>query len=90
MFHEMPGLIAIGLFAAALFPVNQSLAKVVFLAFAVHLIEDWIIGKSSPFVPVDKICMQFFTLSFHRKVAIDVVLLLVSGALWITYLNGGL
>jgi hypothetical protein len=36
VFHEMPGLIAIGLFAAALFTVNQKLAKVVFLAFAVH------------------------------------------------------
>ncbi len=90
IFHELPGLVLLGAFAAALFLVNHTLAQVLFLAFAVHLVEDWIMGKSSPFVPIDKTIMQLFPFSFRQKVAVDIFIITVSGVLWLLYLSGRL
>ncbi len=89
-FHELLGLLLVGIVVALLFPHNQTLAKVIFVAFTVHLIEDWILGKSSPFIPVDQTVTQFFALSFRQKVVADILILTVAGTLWIIYLAGGL
>ena len=90
IFHELPGLVLIGAIAAALFWVNRTLAQVIFIAFAVHLVEDWIMGKSSPFVPIDNTIMQLFPFSFRQKVVVDIFIIAVSGVLWLIYLSGRL
>ena len=90
IFHELPGLVLIGLIAAALFGVDRTLAQVIFIAFAVHLVEDWIMGKSSPFVPIDNTIMQLFPFSFRQKVVVDIFIITVSGVLWLIYLSGRL
>ena len=84
VFHELFGLLAAGLIAAALFAFDQQLARVVFIAVAVHLVQDWIVGTSHPLAPLDRTVVRFFTLSFTHKVFIDIMLLTVSGILWIT------
>lgn len=89
-FHELLGLLLVGIVVALLFPQNQPLAKIIFVAFTVHLIEDWILGKSSPFIPVDQTITQFFALSFRQKVVADILILAVAGTLWMIYLAGGL
>ncbi len=90
VFHELFGLVLVGIIAALIFPANRLLAELIFIAFTVHLVEDWILGKSTPFVPVDNTLMQLFSLSLLEKVKIDVLMLVVAGVLWVIYLSGGL
>ena len=90
VFHELFGLALIGLLAGLLFLVDQRLARVVFIAFTLHLVQDWLLGQSSPFAPVDNTAIQFFSLTFRQKVIIDLIVLAMSGALWILFLAGGL
>jgi hypothetical protein len=87
--HEMLGLLITGAVSGLLFLVDQKLARVVFIAVTIHLVEDWLVGNSRPFMPVDKTIVYFFSLSFWHKVIIDMIILVISGALWIQYLAGG-
>jgi len=86
VFHEMIGLLLAGVISGVVFLFDRKLAYVVFVAFAVHLIQDWVLGKSHPLNPVDLTAVQFFTPTFRQKVVIDVILLIVFGALWTLYL----
>ncbi len=90
VFHELLGLVLVGIIAALIFPANRILAELIFIAFTVHLVEDWILGKSTPFVPVDNTLMQLFTLSLLEKIEIDVLMLAAAVVLWVIYLSGGL
>ncbi len=89
-FHEMLGLWLAGLAAALLFLMDPKLARVVFIAFAVHVAEDWVMGKSYPLAPVDNTEVRFFPFTFRQKVLVDIVVLVVSGGLWTLYLAGRL
>jgi hypothetical protein len=53
IFHELFGLLTAGVLAGLLFLVDQRLARVVLIAITVHLTQDWLLGQSSPFAPVD-------------------------------------
>jgi hypothetical protein len=90
VFHELLGLALVGIVAALIFPAHRILAELIFIAFTVHLVEDWILGKSTPFVPVDNTLMQLFSLSLLEKVEIDILMLAVAVVLWVIYLSGGL
>ena len=90
IFHELFGLLTIGVVAGLLFLVDQRLARVVFIAVTFHLAQDWLLGQSSPFAPVDSTAIRFFSLTFRQKVIMDLIILAVSGALWIVFLAGGL
>jgi hypothetical protein len=88
VFHELFGLLMVGVLSGWLFWVDPKLARIVFIAFAVHLVEDWVIGKSSPLAPVDTTVTQFFALTQKQKVLVDVVIVTTFGGLWILYLGG--
>ena len=87
-FHELFGLLVAGVLSGLLFLVDQKLARIVFSAYAIHVAQDWIIGKSNPLFPIDNTEVQLFSLSFKQKVIIDVVIMASSGVLWILYLTG--
>jgi hypothetical protein len=90
VFHKLFGLLAAGILSALLFLADPKLASVVFIAFTIHLAQDWLMGKSQPFRPVDNTLVQLFTLSAEQKWVIDLILLAIFGGLWIAYLSGGL
>jgi hypothetical protein len=89
VFHEMIGLLAAGLVAAGIYFFDAKLALVVLVAFSVHLLEDWFLGKTAPFTPVDQTQVQYFSLNMKQKVLIDILILVVSGVAWILYLSAG-
>jgi phage shock protein PspC (stress-responsive transcriptional regulator) len=88
VFHELLGLLLAGVVSGLLFWLDPTLARVVFVAFAVHIAQDWIVGKSHPLAPADWTVTQFFALSFRGKVLVDVVIIAISGGLWVLYLAG--
>jgi hypothetical protein len=90
VFHELFGLLAAGILAAVLFPIDQKLAGVVFIALCVHLAQDWLLGRFQPFKPVDNTLVHLFKLTPRQKVVIELLTLTLFGALWIAYLSGGL
>lgn len=85
--HELPGLLIAGLVGAMLLFIDPKLMRVIFIAFTIHLTQDWLVGKSRPLAPFDNTRIQFFTLSLKQKVLIDVIVVLVSGVLWLIYLG---
>lgn len=88
VFHELLGLFIVGILSGLLLFVDQKLACIVFIAYAIHVVQDWLIGKSNPLFPVDNTEVQLFSPSFKQKVVIDVVIVISFGALWILYLAG--
>ncbi len=88
--HELPGLLLAGAASALLLVADPTLARLVFIAFAVHLAEDWLIGRSAPFKPVDTTLIQPFPLTFRQKVFTDALILAASGVAWILFLSGRL
>jgi hypothetical protein len=90
LFHELAGLLMVGVLSGLVFLANPKLAHVIFIAYTIHLVEDWLLGKSVPFKPVDHTSMRVFPLNFWHKVVIDVLIIGVSSVLWIRYLSGAL
>ncbi len=88
--HELIGLLAVGALSGLLFLNDHKLASIVFIAFAIHLVQDWLLGKTQPFRPFDCTFVQFFKLTAMQKVFIDLATLAVFGGLWILYLSGDL
>jgi hypothetical protein len=88
--HELLGLCLVGALAAGVYQFNQKLALVVFIAFAIHLAQDWLVGKSFPLSPIDKTEVRFFAPSYAHKVLLDIAVIAVFGGLWIPYLLGRL
>jgi len=89
-FHELFGLLLVGVLSGLVFWVDPKLARVVFIAFAIHLVHDWVMGRSFPLAPVDGTATQFFAPVFKHKVMIDVVIVSSFGVLWTLYLAGSL
>ena len=87
-FHEMYGLLAAGIVGALLFPLDARLGMVVFTAYAVHLAQDFVLGRSMPFAPYDRTPVQMFAVPFRVKAAVDVAVILASAVLWLTFLSG--
>ena len=85
--HELLGLMLAGVLCAFVFAADPKLAQVMFVAFTVHLSQDWLLGKSYPLTPFSKTCITFFELTFRQKVIVDITVILISGALWTRYLN---
>jgi len=84
--HELVGFLIVGLLCTLIFFVDPKLAYVIFIAFSAHLIQDWIVGKSFPLTPFNNTCIQFFALTLKQKALIDIIIILLSGVLWIIYL----
>jgi hypothetical protein len=87
-FHELFGLLLVGVLSGGLFWVEPKLARIVFVAFTIHLAQDWVLGKAAPLTPIDPTVTQFFALTFKQKALMDVVLVITFGGLWILYLIG--
>jgi hypothetical protein len=88
--HELLGLCLAGALAAGLYAFNPKLALVIFIAFAIHLAQDWLVGKSFPLSPIDKTEIRFFAPTIAHKVILDVAVVVAFGGLWIPYLLGRL
>lgn len=88
-FHELLGLLAAGIVAGGLWFIDTRLASVVLIAFTVHLLEDWFLGRTIPFAPMDQTLVQYFSLRQKQKVLIDILILTISGGAWILYLSAG-
>ncbi len=88
--HELAGLNAAGVVAGLLWTFDARLAVVVFAAFSVHLAQDFVMGRSLPFSPLDRTEVQMFEFGFRTKMMVDVFTLALSGLLWYLFLNGRL
>jgi membrane-bound metal-dependent hydrolase YbcI (DUF457 family) len=88
VFHELFGLLVAGALSGLLLFVDRKLACVLFVAYAVHVAEDWMIGRSKPLSPIDNTEIQLFSPSLKQKIIIDIVLVVTFGVLWILYLTG--
>ena len=88
-FHELLGLLTAGVVAGGLSFFDAKLASVVLIAFTVHLLEDWFLGRTIPFAPLDQTLVQYFSLTQKQKVLIDILILAISGGAWILYLSAG-
>jgi len=86
--HELFGLLVVGALSGFLFFADQKLACIVFIACAVHIAQDLVIGKSKPLSPIDNAEVQLFSPPPKQKVVIDAVIAISFGALWILYLAG--
>lgn len=86
--HGLLGLLVVGAFSALLFVADQRLACVAFIAYAIHLAQDWMIGRSNPLSPIDNAEVQLLWLPLEQKMTIDVLIVISFGALWILYLTG--
>lgn len=86
--HELLGLFFGGAIALVLSFVDLRLALLLFLPFAIHLMEDMLIGKFFPFTPFDKTEIQLFSVPLKMKPLVDVFVLALSGGLWLAYLSG--
>ena len=84
--HELAGLLVVGAVSAFVFAIDPKLAQVIFIAFAVHLTQDWVLGKSHPLTPFDNTRIEFFALTVRQKILIDVIVVLLSSVLWTIYL----
>jgi hypothetical protein len=87
LFHEFFGVALAGVAATIFFLIDPKLARVIFVALTIHIVQDWLIGRSFPLNPVDRTEVRFFTLSFRLKIWVDLLTILVFGGLWILYLN---
>jgi hypothetical protein len=90
VFHELFGLVFIGILAASIYWIDPKLANIVFIAFTLHLVQDWLLGISFPFNPIDHTEVHFLNLTFKQKAAIEFILVTLSGVLWLIYLSGHL
>jgi hypothetical protein len=90
VFHELIGLLLVAIVASILYFWDQKLAFIVFIAFTLHLVQDWLLGKSHPFTPLSNVKVEFLHLNMKQKVVIDLVLMTIGGALWLMYLSGHL
>jgi hypothetical protein len=87
-FHELCGLLMVGVLSGLLFWADPKLAHIVFIAFAIHVVQDWVMGKSYPLAPVDTTETQFFALASKQKMLVDMAIVTTFGILWILYLVG--
>lgn len=88
--HEMVGLMLAGAVALACSFADPRLGAVVFIGYATHLMQDFVMGRSLPFQPFDHTEVQLFAASFRQKAAVDVCVITGSLALWALFLSGRL
>ncbi len=86
--HGLLGLLVVGVLSTLLFFVDQRLACVAFIAYAIHVAQDWMMGKSNPLSPVDKAQVQLLWLLPKQKMIMDRLIVISFGALWILFLTG--
>jgi len=85
--HELPGII---FFASLFFVVslfNLKLALILFLPIFIHLIQDYLVGISYPFYPLDKQEVRLTKHSTKTAYIMNIVIILISGILWKLYLQ---
>jgi hypothetical protein len=84
--HGLLGLLGAGVLAGLLFLADQTLARVVFVAFAAHLALDWVMEVSTPLTPVDATEIRYFVWTTRQRVLVNAAIGALFGALWILYL----
>jgi hypothetical protein len=87
-FHGLLGLLVVGALSTLLFFADQRLACVAFISYAIHVAQDWMMGKSSPLSPIDKAEVHLSWLPPKQKLILDRLIVITFGALWILYLTG--
>ena len=85
--HELLGLLIVGIAALPIYVLDPQLALILFTAFAIHIVHDWILGRAHPLAPFDLTEVALFNLNQRQKIVIDLLTALFFGGLWIRYLN---
>lgn len=88
IFHEMFGVLIVGVLSLFIGAQNSQLATVVFFSYLIHVIEDMIMGISYPFSPVNKRECFLFKFSLKQKAVVDMGVVIISVFLWVMYLRG--
>jgi hypothetical protein len=86
--HGLLGLMGAGALSGLLFAADEALARVVFIAFTTHLVQDWLTGNSAPLAPLDGTEIRFFAWTARQRVLVNVAVGTLFGGLWILYLAG--
>jgi len=84
--HGLLGLLGAGVLSVPLFLADEVLARVVFIAFTTHLVQDWVTGNSVPLAPLDGTELRYFVWTARQRVLVHVAIGTLFGALWILYL----
>lgn len=88
--HELPGIILWGVVALLIRLFDPTLATIFFLSILIHLCEDFFAGIAFPFNPFDKTEMALFEHTKKGKIIINSAVIIISGVLWVLYLQGKL
>ncbi len=88
--HELPGVILLGVIALVIHTFDQTLSSIFFLSVLIHLSEDFFAGIAFPFNPFDKTEMALFKHTKMGKLIINALVIIVSGVIWVLYLQGKL
>lgn len=86
--HELLGGLIISILSALCLLFDRTLATIIFVSYMVHLVEDYLMGKSFPFTPFDRTEVKLFSPSLKTKAVVDVIVIIISVFLWKQYLNG--
>lgn len=87
VFHELIGLMTVGFLGLLLSFFSIRYAQILFISLTIHLVEDVIMGTSTPFMPVNKTEIKLFSFTFKQKTAIDIIVSLIFGGLWLLFLK---
>jgi hypothetical protein len=89
--HELVGFTLAGTVMLILSFIDLKLAFVVGLPAMIHIVEDLLMGKSTPFAPVDMTEMHFLpekkSTKMFIKTAVDITVVVAFSILWLMYLN---
>lgn len=89
LMHELLGVFVASTLAGFAFLFDQKAALIIIVGFLAHVSQDLIMGKSYPMYPFENTVVELFPFSAKKKnkVKADLLLLSVSGVLWILYLK---
>ncbi|MBI3384829.1 metal-dependent hydrolase [Candidatus Gottesmanbacteria bacterium] len=87
-FHELLGVLLVGMLSFFLYFFNPKAAYLIFVAFLIHLTEDILVGKSLPFNPVSKAEINLLPQKMSLKIKLEAITLLLFIFLWTRYLQG--
>lgn len=88
--HELPGVIIWAVIALIIRLFDPTLATIFFLSILIHMCEDFFAGIAFPFNPFDRTEMALFKHSKIGKIIINSLVIIISGVIWVLYLQGKL
>ncbi len=88
--HELFGVMLFGVISLLIRAHDQTLASIFFLSLLIHICEDYVAGIGFPFNPFNKTQLALFKHTKTDKIIINLLVTVVSGVLWVLYLQGKL